>query len=162
MTVRGHVLQAPDPTVVEQLGAQLAQRLPAPCVIYLHGELGAGKTTLVRGYLRALGYRGPVKSPTYTLLEPYSVADKIIYHMDLYRMADPEELEYIGLRDLLGADSVCLIEWPERGVGALPQPDLEVFIAYAQDGGRRLVVEARQTLLDRLDLQNSNLSAWWR
>ncbi len=95
------------------------------------GDLGTGKTTLVRGILRGPGHTGPVRSPTYTLLEPYELGAMCLYHLDLYRLSDPEELEYLGLRDLLDGRSLLLVEWPERGRGALPAPDLVVHIEHA-------------------------------
>jgi tRNA threonylcarbamoyladenosine biosynthesis protein TsaE len=95
----------------------------------------------VRGVLRGLGHTGPVRSPTYTLLEPYEVKSMRLYHLDLYRLGDPEELEYLGLRDLLDGQSVLFVEWPERGKGALPPPDLRVRIAYA-DESRALELSA--------------------
>ena len=98
-------------------GARLARELAQPLTVYLHGPLGAGKTTLVRGVLRALGHEGAVRSPTYTLLETYSVPDADICHFDLYRLADPEELEYIGARDMFDGRHTCFVEWPERGAG---------------------------------------------
>ncbi len=126
----------------EALGARLARVCRAPGVIYLRGDLGTGKTTLVRGFLRALGYSGAVKSPTYTLLEPYSVGALRCYHLDLYRLADPEELEYLGLRDLLDDHALILVEWPERGSGGLPPADLEVNLSYA-GLGRQVRMVAR-------------------
>ncbi len=133
----------------EALGAALAAALPGGCVIYLTGNLGAGKTTLARGFIRALGHEGAVKSPTYTLLEPYELPGWSCYHLDLYRLADPEELEYLGIRDLLRAEAVLLVEWPERGEGALPPPDLAIEIAH--DGERRQVrVSARSQVGTRL------------
>lgn len=126
----------------EALGARLCQALGGGAVIHLNGDLGAGKTTLVRGFLRSLGHRGAVKSPTYTLIEPYRVAGRSIYHLDLYRLADPEELDYLGIRDLLDEHSVLLVEWPERGADALPASDIRVDIVYLPDG-RRLRLTAQ-------------------
>lgn len=124
------------PEAMEALGGQLARGL-APGIVYLEGELGTGKTTLVRGLLRALGYQGPVRSPTYTLLEPYEDEPFPVYHLDLYRLADPEELEWLGLRDLLSHPATLLVEWPERGAGTLPGADLHIYIRYV-DGGREV------------------------
>jgi tRNA threonylcarbamoyladenosine biosynthesis protein TsaE len=133
-------LEADSVRAQEELGAGLARACPESCVIYLEGDLGTGKTTLARGFLRALGHRGPVRSPTYTLLEPYRSETHHCYHLDLYRLGDPEELEYLGVRDLLQAPSVLLVEWPERGSGGLPAADLRIRIRYA-DRGRRLELE---------------------
>lgn len=111
-----------DSAATEQAGALLGGVLPeGDLVVYLQGDLGAGKTTLVRGLLRALGHTGRVPSPTYTLVEPYSLGRRELKHLDLYRIADPEELAYLGIRDMGGT---LLIEWPERGVHFLPSPDL--------------------------------------
>jgi tRNA threonylcarbamoyladenosine biosynthesis protein TsaE len=123
-------------------GRRIAAHLNPPCVIYLQGDLGSGKTTLVRGVLRGLGFTGPVRSPTYTLLEPYELPSIQVYHLDLYRLADPEELELLGLRDLLEPTSVLFAEWPERGRGVLPPPDLIVRIEHA-DKARALALVAR-------------------
>lgn len=111
-------------------------------VIYLHGDLGAGKSTLARGLIQHYLPVAKVKSPTYTLVEEYDVSKssqnhtslKQIYHFDLYRLGDPEELEYLGGRDYFSANSVCLIEWPQRGEGWLPEPDLEIMLEYRDDG----------------------------
>lgn len=108
----------------EAIGAKLSRQLPQKCLIFLKGQLGAGKTTLVRGLLRGLGHQGAVKSPTYTLVEEYFQGGRHVFHFDLYRLADPEELEWIGVDDYLTQDAVCLIEWPEMGDGFLPEPDL--------------------------------------
>ncbi|MDY7115658.1 tRNA (adenosine(37)-N6)-threonylcarbamoyltransferase complex ATPase subunit type 1 TsaE [Halomonas sp. SSL-5] len=116
------------------LGECLGRALEGRGRVYLVGELGAGKTTLARGVLRAYGHRGAVKSPTYTLVEPYELDGVRVYHFDLYRLGDPEELEFIGGRDLLGDDALSLIEWPARGAGWLPEPDLRVELCVAGDG----------------------------
>jgi tRNA threonylcarbamoyladenosine biosynthesis protein TsaE len=119
------------------LGQSLALNLKGGFVIYLQGNLGAGKTTLVRGILHALGHEGNVKSPTFTLVEPYEIGDKKVYHFDLYRIDSIEELEFIGFRDYLNADSICLIEWPEKAVGYLPKPNIKCDIEIS--GSRRIV-----------------------
>lgn len=131
-------LETPDDT--ERAGAALWHALQVPLVVHLEGDLGAGKTSLVRGLLRAAGHTGPVPSPTYTLVEPYAT-DPLVHHLDLYRLADPEELEYIGLRDLLAEGGAVLVEWPERGAGVLPAADLT--LALSVDGtGRELTLDA--------------------
>ena len=111
--------QLADAAATEQLGAQLAATV-TPAVVYLIGELGAGKTTLVRGFIHALGYTGKVRSPTYTLVEPYACERCPVFHLDLYRLADAEELEWLGLRDMLAEPALLMVEWPERGNGVLP------------------------------------------
>ncbi|MBU0501040.1 MAG: tRNA (adenosine(37)-N6)-threonylcarbamoyltransferase complex ATPase subunit type 1 TsaE [Gammaproteobacteria bacterium] len=112
-------------------GALLAGLLVDGLVIYLEGDLGAGKTTLVRGLLRGLGHAGTVRSPTYSLLEDYRLADRSIHHLDLYRLADPEELEYLGIRDICDGRSILLVEWPDKGRGVLPVADLVLRIRHA-------------------------------
>ena len=119
---------------MEALGAALAAQIHKVRLIGLRGELGAGKTTLVRGLLRALGHTGAVKSPTFTLVEPYTLDSGVVYHLDLYRLNDPEELEFLGLRDYLQGQSVCVVEWPERAAGVLPQADIDVIIQKVNEG----------------------------
>lgn len=136
------------------LGAALARHCPSGAVIYLYGELGAGKTTLVRGFLRQLGHKGTVKSPTYTLIEPYEFNDALhICHVDLYRLEQPHALDHIGLSDYLYLHSICLIEWPEKAEKLLPIPNLRCFITVVA-GGRevnlRSVDEIGSTMLSEL------------
>ena len=128
---------------MERLGARIAAlfRDRGGCVT-LVGPLGAGKTTLVRGMLRQLGYQGVVKSPTYTLMEEYALAGRRLFHLDLYRLADAEELEYLGLRDALSDDPLLFVEWPERGRGALPAADLAIIIDYRGEGRRVQLLSA--------------------
>ncbi len=132
-----------DEAAMLALGEQLAKQLLPGALVYLHGELGAGKTTLVRGLLRGFDYQGIVKSPTYTLVETYEPAHQLIHHFDLYRLAHPEELEYLGLRDYLTEQAICLIEWPERAAGWLPQPVVYCTIEVPGTGeGRQLTLRA--------------------
>lgn len=131
-------------------GETLGQVLQGRGLVYLEGELGAGKTTLTRGILRAYGHLGAVKSPTYTLVEPYELGSQRVYHLDLYRLSDPEELEFMGGRDVLADDALSIIEWPSRGEGWLPAPDLRLTLeiidqgrlaslAAGSDSGRRML-----------------------
>ena len=122
-----------DAQAMEALGAQLARSI-TPGIITLSGALGTGKTTLARGFIHALGHAGKVRSPTYTLVEPYLFDDCAVYHLDLYRLADPEELEWLGLRDMLAERALLLVEWPERGSGFLPAADLAIDIDYSGNG----------------------------
>lgn len=127
---------------MEVLGAAFSSSLKAGAVVYLEGDLGMGKTTLVRGALRGLGHEGAVKSPTYTLVEPYEVSGLEAYHFDLYRLSDPEELEYMGVRDYFSETSLCFIEWAEMGIGVLPEADLLVSLNLIKNG-RHAVFSAR-------------------
>lgn len=116
------------------LGGALGEVCPGGAVIYLSGNLGMGKTTLSRGFLRSYGHEGAVKSPTYTLVEPYQFSSRQVFHFDLYRLGDASELEYMGIRDYFNDSDICLIEWPEQGEGFLPPADLVVRIAVYQQG----------------------------
>lgn len=134
-----------DEAATEQLGRELAARVQAGSngvVVFLTGNLGMGKTTLSRGLIRGLGHQGAVKSPTYTLVEPYEHVTPVTYHFDLYRLGDPEELEFMGIRDYFSQDRVCLIEWAERGHGVLPGPDLIIRLE-RQGDGRLATVEPK-------------------
>lgn len=130
-------IEVPEAADMEALGARLAPNIAKVQLVYLHGELGTGKTTLVRGLLHALGHVGVVKSPTFTLVEPYSVGGQNTYHFDLYRLKDPSELEFVGFRDYLRDSNVCLVEWAERAAEVLPMPDIDVIIHKADH--RRIV-----------------------
>jgi tRNA threonylcarbamoyladenosine biosynthesis protein TsaE len=137
------VFDLADSGVTEALGASLARSFPGAAqsagvapggVLYLHGDLGAGKTTCVRSLLRALGVAGAVRSPTYTLVETYELAGLTCVHVDLYRLQTLTEVDELGLRDLVGPGCLLLVEWPEKGGAALPPADLELLLKYAGDG----------------------------
>lgn len=148
-------IQVCHESMMQAVGGQLAMAvaaldITAPFIIYLEGNLGMGKTTLVRGFLRALGYAGHVRSPTYTLLEPYTVQQWPVLHLDLYRLAHPEELLYLGLVDYLAQPVVFLIEWPAQGIGALPQADCIINITLAGQDERLLCLQAGTVVGERL------------
>lgn len=133
---------AADADAQEALGRDLAAALQGRGTVYVQGDLGIGKTTLTRGILRGYGHQGAVKSPTYTLVEPYELADVTVYHFDLYRLTDPEELELLGIRDYCRPDTLAVIEWPERGQPLLPPPDVIITI-HSQGEGRELSLLAK-------------------
>jgi tRNA threonylcarbamoyladenosine biosynthesis protein TsaE len=132
----------PDPAATERLGAALAPGVGPGRVLHLKGDLGAGKTTLVRGLLRALGYAGRVRSPSYTLVEPYELSSLNLYHFDFYRFKDRSEWLSSGFREYFSPASACIVEWPERAAPHLPAPDVEVTLEFAAEA-RRARLEAR-------------------
>ena len=153
---QGGVVSLPDEGATVSAGHALGRALEAvlgsqpgagAAIVGLAGSLGAGKTALARAALRALGVTGTVRSPTYTLAEPYETRIGCVWHLDLYRIAEPEELEFIAIRDLVSSSAACLVEWPERGRGGLPEPDCLLSIVPAEDG-RRLRIEWNTPLGD--------------
>ncbi len=133
---------------MQDFGAQLATaigKIDAPLLMLLNGDLGAGKTTISRGLLQGLGHQGAVKSPTYTLVEPYKLDIGVGYHFDLYRLIDSEELEHIGFSDYLSEAKLCIIEWPENGGSYIPQPDISIDISVYQSGRRLTLSSATES-----------------
>lgn len=149
-----------DEAEMVAFGSALAKASSGGEVIFMIGDLGMGKTTLCRGVLRGMGHQGSVKSPTYTLVEPYDIDGHPVFHFDLYRLGDPEELEYLGIRDYFTDDALCLIEWPDKGAGVLPQADIELILQVEQRGRRltlQIETEKGRHLADNLSkVLNSN------
>ena len=149
-------LDLPDESATLALAAQLAHVLQSGAVIFLQGDLGAGKTTFTRGLLRTLGHQGKVKSPTYSLVESYVFDPFTVHHFDLYRFADPEEWEDAGFRELFGPDAICLVEWPEKAHGLLPAPDLVLTLSVHGSGRHArftALTETGNSCLKRLSTQ---------
>ncbi len=142
-----------DEGETDAFGARMAAALEPGLVVYLSGDLGAGKTALARAVLRGLGYGGKVKSPTYTLVEHYTVSKLNLYHFDLYRFGDPREWMDAGFHEYFNTDSVCFVEWPEKALGQLPSPDLRISLAIQGPGRRadiRAETEKGEQCLERL------------
>ncbi|GAA6204783.1 MULTISPECIES: tRNA (adenosine(37)-N6)-threonylcarbamoyltransferase complex ATPase subunit type 1 TsaE [Thalassotalea] len=153
-----------DEQATVAMGKQIAKivksELNQGIVVYLNGDLGAGKTTITRGFVQGMGHVGHVKSPTYTLVEPYDLVNWQVYHFDLYRLADPEELEFMGIRDYFNENCCCFIEWPEKGNGLLANADITINMAY--QGEQRLVEFQSHNTLGKnllLALERSNIDS---
>jgi tRNA threonylcarbamoyladenosine biosynthesis protein TsaE len=151
------VFQLPDEAATQRLGACLAPQLSGGLVVFLEGDLGAGKTTLVRALLRTLGHLGPVKSPTYSLVEVYVISSLYLYHFDFYRFESPEEFLDAGFGEYFNDTAVCLVEWPERAQGCVPSPDLRLRIHHA---GLGRVVEAMADTPEGTQCIKALASAW--
>jgi tRNA threonylcarbamoyladenosine biosynthesis protein TsaE len=147
LTNKHYLLSDESATIAmgKKLAGIVQKQLKQGIVVYLYGDLGAGKTTLTRGFVQGMGHIGHVKSPTYTLVEPYELNNWLVYHFDLYRLSDPEELEYMGIRDYFAQNCCCFIEWPEKGQGMIKAPDLRIDLAYS-DEQRTINFEAKTTL----------------
>ena len=140
-----YTLSLPDEAATLHLGESFAQCMTPPCVIYLQGDLGAGKTTFSRGFLHGCGHSGVVKSPTYTLVESYSFGDKVVHHMDLYRFLSAEEWIEAGLDDLLTNQAIILLEWPQKGAGVIPPSDIDIQLSM-QNQGRMCTIMPNSTI----------------
>jgi tRNA threonylcarbamoyladenosine biosynthesis protein TsaE len=146
--------ELPDESATARLGATLARAIEQEAsavraqgmVIALAGDLGAGKTSVVRALLRTLGVTGAVKSPTFTLVEPYVISSLDFYHFDFYRLADPEEFSFAGFREMFGPGAVCLIEWPEKAAGHLPPVDLRIDLQIEGEGRQRVTTEMAKSV----------------
>ncbi|MEG3765943.1 tRNA (adenosine(37)-N6)-threonylcarbamoyltransferase complex ATPase subunit type 1 TsaE [Alteromonas sp. 14N.309.X.WAT.G.H12] len=140
------IYDTPELEETQSVAVKLAQvcekALPAGIVIYLKGDLGAGKTTFSRYFIQQLGHQGKVKSPTYTLVEPYELDGVTVFHFDLYRLADPEELEFMGIRDYFAESTICLVEWPQKGAEYLAAADLVISIN-VHDNSRKIMIAAK-------------------
>lgn len=145
--------QLPDEKATVAMGKRIAaivkDELTQGIVVYLNGDLGAGKTTITRGFVQGMGHNGHVKSPTYTLVEPYELDNWRVYHFDLYRLGDPEELEFMGIRDYFNDNCCCFIEWPEKGSGLLANADITINMAY-QGEQREVELQAHSPLGKKL------------
>ncbi|OGT30707.1 MAG: tRNA (adenosine(37)-N6)-threonylcarbamoyltransferase complex ATPase subunit type 1 TsaE [Gammaproteobacteria bacterium RIFCSPHIGHO2_12_FULL_35_23] len=140
------IFQLNSEQATEVLAKQLAQLVFQPCIIFLQGDLGAGKTTFVRYFIKSLNFQGFIKSPTYTLVETYELSQMTIYHYDLYRLKTAAELELIGIRDYFIKPAVHFIEWPEKGLQFLPNPDIIIQLAWLADHSRKIVMTANSAL----------------
>lgn len=139
-----------------RFGEMIAKRIPPGSVVFLHGDLGAGKTTLAKGIISGLGCPDTVTSPTYTLVERYSVANALLFHFDLYRLKTPQELELIGIRDMLDGEAISIFEWPERGVGILPEADINITIEISESGR---VVEVPEDLAEGIHSEHQKVGS---